>query len=814
MSLEKYLEKRDFSKTSEPHGKVTNKNKHLFVIQKHAASHLHYDFRLELAGVLKSWAVPKGPNLDPKVKRLAIHVEDHPLDYADFEGCIPKGQYGAGWVIVWDKGLWKSLDENPLSAYQKGHLRFILEGEKLSGRWDLFKIDDKNSWFLKKYDDEAANTSENILEDAPESVLSGYTIEDLPKHWKNGKVQKKISKKIKLDLPSAPMFHELTPQLATLTNKTPEGDDWIFEIKFDGYRMLSFKEDKNVLIKSRNKLDWTQQFQTIAQEIKKLPISNLILDGEVVILDGKNRSNFQLLQNSIDLGENANFIYYVFDLLYYDQWDLRVLSLLERKKILKGLIENMSPLLRYSDHIEGNGKEVFKRTCEFNLEGLIAKKIDSIYETKRSKTWLKVKCTKRQEFVIGGFTPPKGNRRHFGSLFLGIYNQKGELEFVSNVGTGFSEASLTAIYAELKKRITTKNPFNTRPPGVTTAIWVKPELVGEVEFTEWTSENGLRHPSFKGLRLDKNSKDIHKELETPLRKIKKEIKKESSIILTNPQKILYPEDEISKKDLFKYYQEVGLYMLPYIQNRLLTLVRCPHHREDCFFQKHLNKHSSPYLHPKPIETKKDHHIEQYIYLNDPEGILALVQMGVLEIHMWGSTIEHLSYPDLFIFDLDPAPDVKWEEVVNAAFQIKGLLANINLESFVKTTGGKGLHLVVPIKPEHSWEVIKNFTHTFANTLEQAYPDKYVSKMTKSKRVGKIFVDYLRNQWDATAIAPFSTRARPWAPVSVPLDWDELTFDPQDTFYTIFTLPKRLSQLKKDAWEGFWKIGQKQSLNVD
>lgn len=808
MPIERYRQKRDFSKTPEPKGRVHIKNNHLFVIQKHAASHLHYDFRLELDGVLKSWAVPKGPCLDPNVKRLAIETEDHPIEYGSFEGVIPKGQYGGGEVLLWDNGTWEPLDDDPNEAYQKGHLRFILHAHKLGGRWDLFKIDDKNSWFLKKYVDNYAKSLKDydITLTLPKSVVSGQLIEDM------STTQKKTAKN-NLDLPVAPFPETLAPQLATLTDKAPKGDDWVHEIKFDGYRMLAFKKGKTVRMMSRNNLDWTDKFQSIADDIKKLPIDNAVFDGEMVVLDENNHSSFQMMQNSLEAGTQAHFIYYIFDLTYYRKWDIKNLPLLERKALLEPLIPTNSNL-RYSDHIVGHGDDVFKSACKLNFEGIISKQAKAPYVTRRSKSWLKVKCIKRQEFIIGGFTPPQHSRQHFGSLFLGYFNTDNELIFSGNVGTGFSSESLSTIYRELEKRIISQNPFNSKPPKSTHATWVKPELVAEIEFTEWTHDGHLRHPSFKGLRWDKKAKDIIKEKEIPVEPIEKKLlkpSKQTMIKLTHPEKIIYPEDKITKEQLFNYYDDIAETMLPYLKNRPLSLVRCPSDYTHCFYQKHVHA-SSKFFHAIPIASKKNETTD-YTYIDDKEGLLSLIQMGVMEIHPWGSTIDHLDYPDILVFDLDPAPDVGWKEVVDAAFLLKKHLLSLKLQSFIKTTGGKGLHVVIPIKPEHTWDIISPFTHAFVETIEQLHPEKYVSTMSKSKREGKIFIDYLRNQRDATAIGAYSSRARIHAPVATPIDWDELTDDIKDTSFNIFTLPERLKQLKKDPWEDFWKIGKKQSLKI-
>lgn len=819
MRLNQYHKKRDFSKTPEPKGKITQEKPRLFVIQKHDASHLHYDFRIELDGVLKSWAIPKGPSLDPKVKRLAIHVEDHPIEYGSFEGIIPKGQYGGGTVMLWDKGTWEPLDENPSQAYEKGHLRFELHAEKLNGRWDLIRFKDEKNWFLIKHQDKYAQeqSSYDLTKELDKSVLTHQTIEELATYYNsvwNSKELKKQTFLLPKGLVKSPFPDFFTPQLATLVDKASEGEQWLHEIKFDGYRILAFKKGDDVILKSRTNQDWTDNLEVIADAIKALSKKNIILDGEVVLLDKQGKSDFQLLQNSIKGKQDAPYIYFLFDILYYEHYDLRKLPLLERKKILKNLLNKKSPTLHYSDHIINNGQEVFEHSCAHALEGIISKRIDSTYSSKRSKDWLKIKCTKRQEFVIGGYTSPQGKREYFGALLLGYFNKEGQLEYVGNVGTGFSNASLKEIYQLLVAHESQSNPFSTEPSSTSLIHWVHPKLVGEIEFSEWTKENHLRHPSFKGLRLDKKASEIQREKETPLKQIKTQKplskKLKTRFVLSHPTKILYPEDHITKEDLLIYYDTVSDYILPFLSLRPLTLVRCPSNYEHCFYQRHFNKTTPKALYP--IDVKNDEGTEQYIYLKDKEGLLSLVQMGVLEIHPWGSQITHLEQPDIIVIDLDPAPDVAWSKVVSNAIEIRDYLAQYQLRSFVKSTGGKGLHVVIPIKPEYDWEDVKEFTHVFVQFLEQLKPDEYISTMSKSKRGGKIFVDYLRNQRTATAIGTYSTRARLHAPVSTPLAWEELSNRIEDNTYTIKTLHQRLSELKVEPWGDFWSV--KQSLRLD
>jgi len=601
------------------------------------------------------------------------------------------------------------------------------------------------------------------------------------------------------------MPKEIAPQLATLVDKAPLGEEWVHEIKLDGYRIFAFKDDKKIKLMSRNNREWTEYFMNVANKIKKVIPKNVILDGEIVLLDKDHKSNFQLLQNSI--GSDQPFIYYIFDILYYDQYNLTSLPLLERKNILEQILdETDTEILRYSEHIVGDGTEVFENACKLGLEGIISKQTNSHYQERRTKTWLKVKCTQRQEFVIGGYSPPSGSRIAFGSLYLGYYDKKGQLQFCGNVGTGFNQASLKKIHSLLKKNIIKENPFTTKPPGLTSAIWVKPILVAEVEFSEWTSEGSLRHPSFKGLRTDRPAKKITRESKAKLKDTKVKNKNvELPYRLTHPNKILYPEAKITKLDLANYYEEIQEWILPYVINRPLTIVRCPENYKSCFYQKHINQSTPDNLFP--IKIKEKNKTENYIYIKDIAGLLALVQMSVLEIHPWGSNNENVEYPDMITIDLDPAPDVAWKQVVLTAKRIRKHLADSKLKSFVKTTGGKGLHVVIPIKPKYRWDQIKEFAHTLVQFMIAHYPGEYIGEMSKAKRKGKIFIDYLRNQRGATSVSAYSTRARPGATVSVPLDWKELSNNIKDNSFTIASVIERLKKLKKDPWADFFKMKQ-------
>jgi bifunctional non-homologous end joining protein LigD len=842
MDLKKYWSKRNFKKTTEPAGKVGKEKskKLIYIVQKHAASHLHYDFRLELGGVLLSWAVPKGPCLDPQVKRLAMQTEDHPIEYAKFEGTIPKGEYGGGNVILWDKGEWTPVDEDPVAAYKRGDLKFTLKAEKLNGLWKLIKIkNDDKAWLLIKGKDEEARPLKDydIIEQSPLSVISGLDVTEISeqpsklfkaKQTKKAKSKVSASSKQKLrvkvkvedDYVKSNFPKTFLPQLATLSNKPPMGDEWVHEIKFDGYRFLAFKKNNKTTLISRNGKDWSAKFKDVIEAVNQLPIENVILDGEIVVLDDDHKSNFQLLQNAIKEADR-DFIYYLFDIVYYDKFDVSQLPLLKRKEILQQLVPDATgEILRYSEHIIGDGNDLLRNACQLSLEGIISKDINSPYLQKRTKSWLKSKCNKRQEFIICGYTEPQKTRQYFGALLLGTYDNKKNLIYHGNVGTGFDGKLLKDIYKSLQKIVTKTPPFEKVPKGLKTVTWVKPILVAEIEFTEWTSENSLRHPSFKGMRLDKPASHITKETTTPIETIikPKKITKSKKIphkalklasLISNPTKIMYEEDNITKSEIATYYESIQSWILPYIINRPLSLLRCPDGYKKCFYQKHLTDSKAKDLYSVKIKENKT--TEDCIYIKDAEGLISLVQMGVLEIHPWGSTVENLEHPDIIIFDLDPSPEIVWKDVVKAALEVKQHLEDFQLKSYVKTTGGKGLHVVVPILPEYSWDNIKNFTQVFADFMVQTYPNKYVAKMSKELRKGKIFIDYLRNQRGATAVAPYSTRARIHAPVSTPIAWEELTKNLDDTSYNIYSVAKKIVKNKKNPWQDFFKI--KQSLRI-
>jgi bifunctional non-homologous end joining protein LigD len=855
MGLQQYWKKRNFKETPEPRGKPKAASERLqFVIQKHAASRLHYDFRLELDGTLKSWAVPKGPSLDPGQRRLAVHVEDHPLDYADFEGIIPAKQYGGGTVMVWDRGYWSPIGD-PRAAYRRGRLKFHLMGEKLRGVWNLVRMgprsgEDKENWLLiKEQDQEARRGDKGDITTLADSVASGRTMEQIAagrdRVWHSNRSAKspdsgRPSRRESID-PSAvqqarkaTMAEWVQPQLTTLVEKAPEGDEWVHELKYDGYRMLCSLRDERAKLFTRNGNEWTSKLQRIADAAGMLAAKQAWLDGEVVALLPDGRVDFQSLQNAFDSRSETNLIYCVFDLLYLDGYDLRAAPLLERKRLLAELAKDSSDSsrIRYSDHIAGRGATVFEEACKRGMEGLVSKRADASYVAGRNRNWVKVKCGQRQEFVIGGFTEPSGSRVAFGALLLGVFDREGRLRYTGRTGTGFSERSLKELHKRLLPLKQSASPFTNPPTGADArgVHWVKPVLVAEVAFAQWTNEGLLRQASFQGLRDDKPARDIVKELPaevdagSPRPIVRRrhwrtgstarkkqltsaELAVVAGITLSHPDRVLYPDIGLTKLALARYYEKVSEWIVPHLEGRPLTLVRCPEgYTGECFYQKHANETV-----PKAIGRVKipeDNTTRIYMVADSLAAVVGLVQMGVLELHTWGAKRDLLERPDRIIFDLDPDTSVPWKSVVEAAQLVRTLLNELDLECFLKTTGGKGLHIVLPLQRVHTWDEVKSFSKAVADHLVQHIPDRFVANMSKQKRKGKIYVDYLRNAKGATAIAAFSTRARAGAPVSVPLAWEELSVDIRSDHFTVQTLPARLGTLKADPWGDYFKIKQK------
>jgi bifunctional non-homologous end joining protein LigD len=846
MNLEKYREKRDFHKTPEPPGEVRPASSgRAYCIQKHSASRLHYDFRIELDGVLKSWAVPKGPCLDPAEKRLAVHVEDHPLDYGSFEGIIPEGEYGGGTVMLWDRGRWEPVG-NPHQGYADGHLKFRLYGEKLRGGWTLVRLkaqegedEDKNWLLIKERDEESKPLKQMDITDAePLSVASGQTLEEIAaskdhRVWSSQDEENSAKPTLSLDLAAVPKARQSPqpemqyPQLAKLVKTPPPGDNWLHEIKFDGYRLLAVIKGADIRLFTRHGKDWTAKFKSIRDALAALPVEQAILDGEVVVLDKKGISHFQALQNYLE-GGAAQVIYYAFDLPHCNGYDLTRTPLLKRKEVLRRLLEaggDPASLVRFGDHLQGRGQAFYDSACEHGLEGVVAKRADSPYEPRRTSTWLKIKCLLRQEFVIGGYTDPSGSRPGFGALALGYY-EKGRLIYCGRVGTGFTEKLLQQILKELKARPQVKTPFDVPPTGreARGVHWVKPEMVAEVAFSGWTDEGLLRHPSFQGLRWDKDPAEVQREEPEPTAAVagektaaagapespKKERPRLAGVKLSNPDRVLYPAQGLTKEALADYYDMVAARILPHIVNRPLMVLRCPlGHEEECFYQKHLNETFPRAVHGVAIE--EDGQTKQYIAIKDIKGLFSLVQLGVLEIHPWGSPEWDIEKPDRVVFDLDPGPKVEWPAVIEAARMLHDYLSGLGLRSFVKTSGGKGLHVIVPIQQRTGWREAKEFARAVAEAMVRQNPKRLIATMSLAKRHGKIFVDYLRTGRGSTCVAAYSTRARPGAPVSTPITWEELAAGVGPAEFTVENLSQRLAALQSDPWEEFFTV--KQSLPI-
>ena len=841
MALRTYNSKRDFKQTSEPRGRRVAKGiskGNSFVIQKHDATRLHYDFRLEMGGVLKSWAVTRGPSLDPEEKRLAVHVEDHPLDYGDFEGIIPKGQYGGGTVIVWDRGVWTAVGDAK-KGYRKGHLEFELDGEKLKGRWHLVRMQNKpeekrENWLLIKAEDEQArHGGKDILDELPKSVKTGRRIEAVAKNpdavWETegkGKQTKPAAKRKSdrsasspddIDWPTgarkAKMPGFIEPALAKLKPKPPAGDGWLHEIKFDGYRLQAHIADGKVTLLTRSGLDWTERFGTkISKAFAALPASTAIVDGEIVVERDNGASDFSALQNDLSEGRTDRFVYYAFDLLHLDGHNLASVPLIDRKALLERLLDGQkdASILRYSAHFGESGGLVLTHACRLSLEGVVSKKRDGKYVSGRKGQWIKSKCSERQEFVIGGYAPSTAMADAIGSLAMGVY-EDGKFIHVGRVGTGFTASVAQDLYGKLQKLEQKTSSFDDKLSALARRdlVYVRPEVVAEVEFRAWSADGNLRHASFRGLRDDKAAKDVVRE--TKGAKPKRGTPA-SSVKLTHPDRIYWPEDGITKQGLVDYYAQVWRFMAPFVVNRPLSLLRAPDGitGRQRFFQKHAWKGMNAHVHE--VADPKDKTNDKLLKIVDFDGLAALVQSATLEIHPWGTTIEHWEKPDMLTMDLDPGDDVPWENVIAAARELKERVEAAGLVAFVKTSGGKGLHVVSPLKPKATWAQMKAFAKGLADDMSSDDPSLYLSTATKAKRKGRIFIDYLRNGRGNTAVAAYSTRARPGAAVSMPLAWEELNTDIGPSYFTIANVPARLDAQSKDPWEGFFAAARPLTLS--
>ena len=827
MALEEYRRKRHFKKTPEPPpGRIkTREEGLLYLIQKHDATRLHYDFRLELDGVLLSWAVTKGPSLDPGDKRLAVRTEDHPLSYGTFEGTIPQGEYGGGTVMMWDEGNWEPKGD-PRAGLEKGHLSFVLHGERLKGGWGLIRMrgdGKRENWLLVKENDTEASkngTNEKFLNDLASSVKTGRSMDEIAEGQASASKAAVKTKPVKSPKTkkAAPSGHglkrlmELYPEveLATLVDEPPQGEEWLHEIKFDGYRLLGFVAGGTAALRTRNGKDWTESFPSLATAMETLKVKDAVLDMEAVIVDEQGKSSFQALQAALgDGGKPENIVAYVFDLLHLDGKDLTRLPLTERKGKLESLLKKSKQdrWLRYSAHIAGEGDAIFARACEAGLEGIIAKRANAPYVPGRQKSWLKIKCSLRQEFIILGFSDARTGGRALGALYLG-YKKDGALHYAGKVGTGFSMKSAREL-AERFAGVAIEEPRLSRAEsgglgaGEWKSIhWIKPSLLCEVAFTEWTQDGHIRHPSFQGIREDKEARDVKQE--TPVKTAataKHAAEKKSAerlvlagVTISHPDRVISEEGHVTKGELAEYYAGVADFILPQIINRPLSLLRCPAGiGGECFFQRNPGRGLGADI--KPFAFKHKGKSYEYFYIEDKKGLLEVVQMGAIELHPWGAPVAAIDYPDRMIFDLDPAPDVPFEAVKLAAQDLHQRLKHKGLESVLKCTGGKGLHVTVPLAGKDKWPVVKSFAASLADEMVASTPQAYVATMSKAKRTGKIFIDYFRNDYTATAIADYAVRARPGAPVALPLDWKELKGLKSGSQFTMKDVLKRLKNKK-------------------
>lgn len=796
--LNKYNQKRNFESTLEPKGITENSEENLrFVVQHHIASREHYDLRLEWNGVMLSWAVPKGPSYNTIDKRLAIKVEDHPLEYRNFEGTIPKNEYGGGVVMIWDEGYWEPY-VNVEEGLSNGMLKFTLKGRRLKGKWALVRLkassNKNNNWIFLKEKDEFVKSSDGISEFTI-SVRTGRTMTEIEKGTED-----KIIKN---------PFENVSVQLAKLVKNVPEGEDWLYEMKYDGYRIIAFVEGSNVRLITRNGNDFTKRFYDIALSLSDFAKEkSMVLDGEVVITDETGKTDFQALQNYMKNKKVSRLTYIIFDLLALNGVDLRGEILTKRKEILENLLIDVPNNLYFSRHVSGHGQESFAVACEAGMEGIIGKKANSIYSGTRNDDWIKLKCDKRQEFVIGGYTLSDKRASGVSSLLLGVYEGE-DLIYAGRAGSGISESDMRVLESKFEKIKRINSPFKLAPKAKVNEkiTWLEPLLAAEIKFAEWTKDNLLRQASFKGLRVDKNPKDIKRDKaddETDNIKIVEQEKNAvdinkgkliiEGITITNPSKIIFDDPIITKEDVIQYYLKVSERMLPYVSNRILSIVRCPKGvSEACFYKKHPG--------PNNIGINT---IGDYFYIKNKRGIIGEAQMGTLEFHIWGSCVDEPEKPDMMVFDLDPDEGMDLSKVRQGVEDIKSILDELSLKSYLKTSGGKGYHVVVPLKPVVHWDIFHSFARGVAEVMENKWPDRYTSNIRKAKRADKIFIDWIRNARGATSIAPYSLRARKGAKVSMPISWNELYEVSPDGI----SMEDALLRIERDdPWSGFFQNNQ-------
>jgi bifunctional non-homologous end joining protein LigD len=817
-SLKTYREKRNFNVTPEPAaGGVPNEQARTFVIQKHWATRLHYDFRLELGGTMKSWAVPKGPSFDPADKRMAVHVEDHPISYNTFEGTIPPGNYGAGKVIIWDKGVWIPL-EDPHQGYRDGKLKFELRGHKLHGKWTLVRMKGRGDerqepWLLIKEKDEHVRPASeySVVDEMPDSVKAladrpGSQTATLRPAATSASAPAATSgppagsRKAKLP-------EQLQPELATLVDAPPQDwENWICEIKFDGYRMLTRAEGGRIKLITRNGNDWTRKLPHLLQALEAMELPDGWYDGEIIMPGDRVPADFQALQGAFETTRTGDIVYYLFDVPFCAGYDLREVPLLERRAVLQRIVARKPhDKVRFSAVFDAKPEDVIASACRLGLEGVIAKRKDSAYVLRRSSDWVKLKCGQRQEFVIGGYTDPKGSRTGIGSLLLGVHDKEGRLRYAGNVGTGFNELTLRDLRSKLGKLHAEASPFAPDAELPRNANWVKPELVCEVAFGEWTRSHRIRHSVFHGLRTDKPPKAITREEPrhtAPVDKPAKaaEVTLPSSLRVSNPDRVIDTQSGTTKIGLVRYYALVAPLMMEHLKGRPVALVRAPEGiGGELFFQKHAERYKMPGVEQLDQAIDPDH--PRLLEVATPDGLLSAAQMNVVEFHTWNGVKTAIGKPDRMTFDLDPGEGVGWPQVQEASQLVRAFLTELGLPAFLKTSGGKGLHVVVPLKKQFDWDTVKDFSQAIVQHLARTIPQRFVAKSGGSNRVGKIFIDYLRNGFGATTVCAWSARARPGLGISVPVRWDELEGLKSGAHWSVVTAHTRLDQ-GNDPWSEY------------
>ncbi|HYF21699.1 MAG TPA: DNA ligase D [Ramlibacter sp.] len=821
-ALKTYRAKRRFDATPEPaEGGVANEAERAFVIQKHWATRLHYDFRLELEGTMKSWAVPKGPSFDPADKRMAMPTEDHPIAYNTFEGTIPAGNYGAGKVIIWDKGTWIPL-EDPHKGWRDGKLKFELRGHKLHGHWTLVRMKGRGQgredpWLLIKERDTFARPAAqySVVDERPESVAA---LADRPS---TASAPAAAAAAPTADGPpdgarAAKLPETLQPELAVLVDTPPaDPQDWVFEIKFDGYRMLARVERGDIRLVTRNGNDWTARLGGLVKALQSMDLPDGWYDGEIIMPGQDTPADFQALQGAFDSQRTERIVYYLFDLPYCAGQNLREVPLVQRREVLRRVVERKPhPNVRFSEVFDAPAREILDSACRLGLEGVIAKRRDSAYVCRRSSDWIKLKCAHRQEFVIGGWTDPKGSRTGIGSLLLGVHEDDGRLRYAGNVGTGFNEKTLQDLRERLDRLSAPSSPFQAGTGVPRGAHWVQPELVCEVSFGEWTRDGKVRHSVFHGLRSDKPAQAISIEQPQPAPKRKAAPAKKAAapasapagvalpptLRVSNPERIVDPASGITKIDLVRYYALAAPLMMEHLRRRPIAMVRAPDGIEgQLFFQKHLDRYKMAGVAQLDPKIFPGH--PAMLEIASAEGLLSAAQMNVIEFHTWNAVADAADKPDRMTFDLDPGEGVEWPQMQEAALLVRAFLTELELPAWLKTSGGKGLHVVVPLKPQHGWDTVKDFSQAIVNHLARTIPQRFVSKSGPKNRVGRIFIDYLRNGFGATTICAWSARARPGLGISVPVRWEELKGLKSGAQWSVATVHQRLDQ-GNEPWSGY------------